>query len=159
MSEPKVTETKIAELIPDAANANRGTERGSAMLESSLRQYGAGRSIVVDKAGRVISGNKTLEQAGQIGLEDVIVIQTDGSKLVAVQRTDLDLADGGMARALAYADNRVGEVSLDWDPEQLLADVNAGIDLEGLFREDELAELFGDVSNIELPEYYESVED
>ncbi len=121
MSEPKVTETKIAELSLDAANANRGTERGSAMLESSLRQYGAGRSIVVDKAGRVISGNKTLEQAGQIGLEDVIVVQTDGKKLVAVQRTDLDLADGGMARALAYADNRVGEVSLDWDPEQLLA--------------------------------------
>ena len=141
MSEPKVTETKIAELIPDAANANRGTERGSAMLESSLRQYGAARSIVVDKEGRVISGNKTLEQAGQIGLEDVIVVQTDGKKLVAVQRTDLDLADGGMARALAYADNRVGEVSLDWDPEQLLADVNAGVDLEGLFREDELAEL------------------
>ncbi len=148
MSEPKVTETKIAELIPDAANANRGTERGSAMLESSLRQYGAGRSIVVDKAGRVISGNKTLEQAGQIGLEDVIVVQTDGKKLVAVQRTDLDLADGGMARALAYADNRVGEVSLDWDPEQLLADVNAGVDLEGLFREEELAELLAGLGDI-----------
>ena len=44
----------------DSRNANKGTERGLALLDKSLRQYGAGRSILVDKNGRVIAGNKTL---------------------------------------------------------------------------------------------------
>ena len=61
------------------------------MLENSLRKYGAGRSILTDKNGRIIAGNKTFEMAGQIGFEDVDVIKSDGTKLIAVQRTDLDL--------------------------------------------------------------------
>jgi hypothetical protein len=64
------------------------------MIENSLRNVGAGRSIVLDKHGKIIAGNKTVENAGAIGLEDVIVVQTDGTKLVAVQRMDLDLAKG-----------------------------------------------------------------
>ena len=43
----------IADLTPDEKNANRGTQRGVAMLEDSLRRHGAGRSILVDKHGRV----------------------------------------------------------------------------------------------------------
>jgi hypothetical protein len=35
----------IADLIPDQKNANKGTERGNSMIERSLREYGAGRSI------------------------------------------------------------------------------------------------------------------
>jgi hypothetical protein len=64
------------------------------MIENSLRNFGAGRSIVLDKHGNIIAGNKTVENAGAIGLEDVIVVQTDGTKLIAVQRMDLDLAKG-----------------------------------------------------------------
>ncbi len=54
---------RISDLVPDSANANRGTERGSAMIEDSLRKFGAGRSILIDKHGNVIAGNKTLEHA------------------------------------------------------------------------------------------------
>ena len=50
--------TSLADLTPDPRNANLGTERGLAMLERSLRETGAGRSILVDRAGRVIAGNK-----------------------------------------------------------------------------------------------------
>ena len=46
-----------ARLTPDRHNMNRGTERGLQLLEKSLRDYGAGRSILVDKAGNVIAGN------------------------------------------------------------------------------------------------------
>jgi hypothetical protein len=34
---------KLSDLTPDSHNANKGTERGRALLEKSLRQYGAGR--------------------------------------------------------------------------------------------------------------------
>ena len=69
-------------LATTAENANKGTERGQKMIEDSLRAYGAGRSILIDKNGRIIAGNKTAENFGSIGLEDVLVIQTDGTKLV-----------------------------------------------------------------------------
>lgn len=131
---------KISELIPDHANANKGTERGRYALEASLRQYGAGRSILLDKNGRIIAGNKTAEVAADVGLDDVLIVQTDGKQIVAVQRTDLDI-DSPEGRGLAYADNRVGQLSLDWDAEQVLADLNAGMDLSALWRQDELDEL------------------
>jgi DNA modification methylase len=137
----EVQETTIDKLIPDQHNANAGTERGRYMLDHSLRQYGAGRSILVDKNGRVIAGNKTLEVAADIGLDDVIVVETDGNKLVAVKRTDLDLEDGERARLLAYADNRAGQVGLEWDAEAIAFDLEAGLDLGDMFREAELVDL------------------
>ncbi len=141
-----VTDGKLSDITPDANNANLGTQRGLGMLESSLRKHGAGRSILLDRQGRVIAGNKTVEQAGQIGLDELIIVKTDGKQLVAVQREDLDLADDSTgARELAYADNRVGELDLAWNPETILADLDSGVDLSGLFREDELSEILGEL--------------
>ena len=141
---------KLSELTPDHSNANRGTERGRYALEASLRKYGAGRSILVDRLGRIIAGNKTAETAADVGIDDVIVVQTDGRQVVAVQRTDLDL-DSNEARELAYADNRVGQLDLDFDPAQILADINAGVNLDQFWRKDELDELLADLQpkNIE----------
>src|SRR3954471_13085888 len=144
---------KLADLIPDDKNANRGTERGAALLENSLRDYGAGRSILLDKRGKIIAGNKTVEQAGSIGLDDVIVVRTDGTKLVAVQRMDLDLDKDSRAKALAIADNRVGQVSLEWDP-QALAELGQEIDLSKFWSDEELNTLLSRVGSdtAEIPE-------
>jgi DNA modification methylase len=137
---------KISSLTPDQHNANRGSERGAYMIEQSLQKLGAGRSIVVDKNGRIIAGNKTAETAEAIGLDDVLVIETDGTKLVAVKRVDLDLDDPqGLARQLAYADNRAGQVSLDFDPDVIMADLEAGLDLGDWWHENELDELIADL--------------
>lgn len=131
--------TKLTDLLPDPNNANRGTERGRYMLEQSLRKLGAGRSILLDKHGKIIAGNKTAETAAEIGLDDVIIVQTDGRQVVAVQRTDLDLDDPtGAARELAYADNRVSDVSLDFDPAVIAQDMAAGLDLGDWFFDDEI---------------------
>lgn len=132
---------KLTELQPDERNANRGTVRGLSALDTSLRNYGAGRSIVVDREGRVIAGNKTLEQAIAAGFEDVVLVETDGQQLVAVQRVDLDLDGDEKARLLAYADNRVGELDLSWDGLQIAADLEDGFDLSGLWDDDELSEM------------------
>src|SRR3990167_9455152 len=138
---PQVTEGKISDLTLDTRNANTGTERGLAMLETSLRKRGAGRSVLLDRHGRAIAGNKTIEKAIDIGFEDVIIVKTDGTKLVAVQREDLDLDDSATgARDMAYLDNRVSEIDLAWDPSVILADLDAGLDLGGLWSKDELAE-------------------
>jgi hypothetical protein len=135
----------IGRLVPDSKNANRGTVRGRALLEDSLRKYGAGRSILADKHGNIIAGNKTLESAVDIGLP-VRFIETDGTELVVVQRRDLDLYEDKAARELAYTDNRSGELSLDWDVARLLEDRDAGLDLTAVgFTDAELAELLAGV--------------
>ncbi len=142
----QVTETTIDELTPDLRNANKGTQRGRRALDNSLRQYGAGRSILVDKHGRIIAGNKTVERAADLGLENVVIVETDGTQLVAVKRTDLDLENGDdRARLLAYADNRSGQLDLDFDIEVMAADLEAGLDLSGLWTDLELEELGAEV--------------
>lgn len=148
----KAKTVKISELTPDDINANKGTARGSAMLEKSLREYGAGRSVLVDKAGRIIAGNKTIEAAGSIGLEDAVLIETDGSQVVIVKRTDLDL-DSPQGRGLAIADNRVAEVGLDWDMEAL-EKIGEELDLGEFWFDDELPEIdFGGIEDSDEEDY------
>jgi DNA modification methylase len=133
---------KLSDLQPDHRNANKGSERGAYMVEQSLRKLGAGRSILLDKNGKIIAGNKTAEAAGAIDLDDVVVVRTDGKKLVAVMREDLDLDDDtGLARELAYADNRTGQVSLQFDPDVIAADLELGVDLGDWFQDFELEEI------------------
>ncbi len=130
----------IADLTPDEHNANRGTVRGRAMIEASIRECGAGRSIVVDREGRVIGGNKTLDVIEKLGIP-VQIVPTDGKTLVVVQRTDLDLESDPRARRLAYLDNRTTDVDLEWDVETIAADLEAGIELGDLFDKGELDEI------------------
>ena len=136
---PAVEAVTLADIQPDAHNANRGTERGTFMIRRSLEKLGAGRSILLDSKGRIIAGNKTAEAAGDIGLDDVLIVRTRGDKLVAVLREDLDLDDpAGQARELAYADNRAGQVSLDWEPAVIQLDIAAGVDLSDWWQPFEL---------------------
>jgi|SRR5580704_17400910 ParB-like chromosome segregation protein Spo0J len=139
---PNVRVVSIAQLVLDEKNANKGTKRGRELLGESLEKYGAARSVV-DRNNRVIAGNKTVEAARAAGMKSISVVETDGSSLVAVQRGDLDLKRDKKARELAIADNRVGEIDLEWNPEVLaLLDV----DLKQFWNENELK----DFRNTEL---------
>jgi DNA modification methylase len=132
----------LADLHADPTNANRGTPRGRSLLATSLRSCGAGRSILADRAGCVIAGNKVLEQAKSLGLP-IRVVPTTGDALVVVQRTDLDLATDPRARHMAIADNRVAELDLAWDTtvlDQLRAD---GLDVAVWWSESEWEALVG----------------
>ena len=108
----------LADLTPDGENFNRHTEFGTKLLEDSLRKFGAGRSILVDKDGNIIAGNSTAETAAAIGMDEVVVVQTDGTKLVVVQRTDLEL-DSKEGRELALADNMTALKGIDIDLEKV----------------------------------------
>ena len=70
------------------------------------------------------------------------VIRTDGTALVVVQRTDLDLTGDDRARRLALADNRASELGLDWDVEQLKTQLTEGLDLTEFWTDAELEHLF-----------------
>jgi DNA modification methylase len=139
-SHPKAV-TALRDLILDALNANRGTARGRTLLRQSLEELGPARSIVIDAGGRVIAGNKVVEAARDLALP-IQVVETDGDGLVVVQRRDLDLTDP-RARRLAVADNRIGELNLDWDPEVLAQLHGDGVPLDELFTVDELERLVG----------------
>jgi DNA modification methylase len=132
----------LSDLQLDPKNANKGTARGKRMLANSLKTFGAGRSILVDRHGVVIAGNKTFEEAKALGL-DVRVVDADGKALVVIRRTNLDLATDPEARQLALADNRVGEVNLEWDPTLLETFGADGIDLTTLWTPQELERLLG----------------
>lgn len=130
---------KISDLLPDTQNANKGTKRGNKAVADSLKLFGAGRSILVDKAGRIIAGNKTAANAAAAGLDEVILVPSDGTKIIAVQRIDLDLNDP-KAKELAIADNRAAELGLEWDPE-VLAKFSTELDLKPFFTDAELKDI------------------
>jgi len=109
---------KIGDLEFDDKNFNKHTQKGMWLLEKSLRNYGAGRSILIDRNNRIIAGNGIVESAGQIGLEDVQVVESDGKKIIAVKRTDIDL-NSEQGREMALADNATSAADLDWDFEKI----------------------------------------
>lgn len=115
---PVIKEGKIDDLILDNLNANKGTEYGGHLMEKSFRENGAGRSILIDKNNRIIAGNKSTETAASIGLQDVIIVESDGTKLIAVKRTDIDI-DSKEGRELALGDNATSKANLEWDPEAI----------------------------------------
>jgi DNA modification methylase len=138
----------MTDIKPDTHNANKGTKRGKDLLRKSLQELGGGRSILLDKDGNIIAGNKTFEGAQDVGLK-VRVVKAGRDEIVAVQREDLDLMDpSGEARRLAYMDNRVAELDLDWDADQLAEDLALGIDLDSLgFGANELYLIIGDMGD------------
>jgi hypothetical protein len=116
MAEEKVL--NIEELQQDDKNFNAGTEEGQRMMEKSFSELGAGRSILIDKNGKIIAGNKSQQAAIAAGIKKVRVIETMGDELVAVKRTDVDI-DSVEGRKLALADNATQVVNLAWDEVQL----------------------------------------
>jgi hypothetical protein len=142
----KVTRRKITDYRPDPRNANQGTERGQYMLDKSVEQVGAARSIVAAADDTIPAGNKSLQAFVDAGLEDVIEIETDGTTPVVVKRTDWASVDSEQARKYAYFDNRTNEVGLTWDVQQVLTDIESGMDLDAMFFDWELDQILGKVA-------------
>lgn len=139
--------TKLTDFTPDPKNLNQGTERGNYALERSLRDYGFARPVVADKDGVILAGNHAYQKAGEIGLKNVRVIETDGTEIIVHKRTDLD-ASTARGRMVALADNRTTEINLSWDSQEfkgLLADTE---EIKNYFAETELNELLK--TNIDL---------
>jgi len=141
-AKPAAVIETLADLTPDPRNARRHNPRNVGMLEKALGEVGAARSIVIDENGVVLAGNATIEAAGRAGIERVQVVDADGETIIAVRRTGLTAAQ---KTRLALYDNRTAELA-DWDAD-VIADLmaNERAMLDGLFENDELAELIDDL--------------
>ena len=108
----------ITELAQDQHNFNKGNEQGQQLMERSFKELGAGRSILLDRNGNIIAGNKSQQAAIAAGIKRVRVIETTGDELVAVKRTDIDI-NSKKGRELALADNATTKVNLVFDHVEL----------------------------------------
>ena len=111
-----MSESKIKQ---DPKNARLHSEVNKEQINKSLKDLGAGRSVVIDNEDYLIAGNGVYEQAEKLGLKTK-VIESDGTELVVIKRTDLNYEDE-KRRKLAIADNATSESS-EWNFEELTDD-------------------------------------
>ena len=133
MTDAAATWTPIGTIKPWDKNPRRN-EAAVDEVAKSIKRFGFGAPILARTQDRVvIAGHTRLKAAQKLGLD-----------MVPVRFLDLDPA---MARALALADNKLGELA-QWDDEGL-ADVlreleEAQVDFDGLgFSDEELEDLLG----------------
>ena len=93
----------------DKRNYRIHDERNKDLIRKSLNECGAGRSILLDADDEIIAGNGVYEQAKELGMP-VKVIETDGTELVVVKRTDLK-TDDDKRKKLAIMDNSTSDSS------------------------------------------------
>lgn len=93
----------------DPRNYRVHDDRNKQLINKSLTECGAGRSILVDRDNVIIAGNGVYRQAEELGLK-VRVIESDGEELIVVKRTDLTAADD-RRKLLALADNHTSDTS------------------------------------------------
>jgi hypothetical protein len=127
----------LKDLKPDPRNARKHNPRNVGMIETALQTVGAARSIVVDENGVVLAGNATIEAAAAVGIERVQVVDADGETIIAVRRKGLTPEQ---KTKLALFDNRTAELA-EWDVSEVLATLNEGVNLDALWRPDELEAL------------------
>ena len=107
-----------ADLIQDEHNYRKHSETNKARIRKSIDEAGLGRSVVIDADGVLVAGN---------GVQQVIdkdtpvrVVETDGTELVVVKRTDLH-TDDPRRKTLALADNATAD-DVEWDFDAIAED-------------------------------------
>ena len=126
MKSKQIENIKVTSLIADDKNFNKGSENGAEMIRKSFQKFGAGRSILLDKNNRIIAGNKSVEFSG---IEDVLIVESDGTQLIAVKRTDIDL-DSPQGREMALADNASAKANIVFDAELIEAELGEAVCVE-----------------------------
>lgn len=131
----------------DPRNYRIHGEENKRLINKSLAECGAGRSIVVDRDDVIISGNGVYEQAQALGLK-VRIIESDGNELIAIKRVDL-ATDDEKRKLLSFADNRTSDTS-SFDFSLLVEDFEVNLPDWGLLS-DEIDSLTEDADS-KIPE-------
>lgn len=108
----------------DKKNYRKHSDKNKRMIRKSLKDCGAGRSVLVDADGYLIAGNGVYEQAQQLKIP-TRVVETDGTELVVVKRTDLKPEDA-KRKELALADNATSD-SVEWDMQNIAEDFDISV--------------------------------
>lgn len=142
----------MSEIKLDPRNYRKHGEKNKQLIKDSLKDLGAGRSIVLDNENVVVAGNGVYEQAKQLGLK-VRIIETDGTELVAIKRTDLQTEDE-KRKLLAIADNKTADTS-EFDFELLSNDFEFDFLNDIGFEDSDFDFLFEDESKDAIDDDYD----
>jgi hypothetical protein len=107
---------KIADLKFDTRNANKHSEYGMQRLEKSISKIGLGRSILISDDNEIIAGNGVTESAKNAGIDKVRIIETDGTEIIAVKRTDIKSGSKEFYE-MALSDNIIAKENIIMDVE------------------------------------------
>lgn len=107
-----------ADLIQDANNYRKHSEQNKERIRKSIYEAGLGRSVVIDADGVLVAGNGVQQVID--GDTPVKVVETDGTELVVVKRTDLHTGDP-RRKTLALADNATAD-DVEWDFDAIAED-------------------------------------
>lgn len=109
---------QIKDLKQDKRNYRRHNQRNLDLIKKSVSEVGLGRSVVIDNENEIVCGNGLVSTLDKN--TPVKVIETDGSELVVVKRTDL-ATDDEKRKQLAVMDNSTSDSS-EFDFELLNED-------------------------------------
>ena len=102
---------KVEDLKFDKRNYRRHSEKNQDLIKKSINEVGFGRSIVIDADNEIVCGNGVVSQIAKS--TPIKVVETNGSELVVVKRTDLK-TDDDKRKQLAVMDNSSSDSS-DFD--------------------------------------------
>ena len=107
-------------------------------LEKSIEKDGWIGAITVAADGETFDGSARIEVGAMLadGVEPIIV-ESDGTRPVIHIRKDIQTATDPKAKRLGVAANRVAQLNLDYDVEELARLQIEDVDLTGLFTETE----------------------
>ncbi len=147
----EIEDGKLSDFMPQKDNANAHTERGLKALSKSYDDVGYVAPMTAAANGEVIDGSARLERAFDQFDDEALVIRHSGDRPIIMIREDVPDGDDPRAKKISYSANRIGEIDLKWNPNQLLIDKEAGVDFSGLFFENEFDEITKDAKQ-EPPE-------
>ena len=138
----EITNKRIADIIPYAANAKKHDKRQINNVAESIKQYGFVQPIVIDRDGVIVIGHCRALAAKKLGMQEVPCVCVD------------DLTPE-QVNALRLVDNKSNESDWDFD---LLADEIPGLDLSAFDFDWGLPEITEEVIEDEAPEVDEDAE-
>lgn len=118
MAKKETTAATVAELKQDENNYRKHSDENRRRIRKSIDEAGLGRSVVVDADGVLIAGNGVASVVDED--TPIRVVETDGTELVVVKRTDLHEGDE-RRKKLAFADNATSD-NVEWDFDAMAAD-------------------------------------
>lgn len=107
-----------SDLKQDEHNYRKHSDTNKARIKKSIDEAGLGRSVVIDADGVLVAGNGV--QSVIDGNTPVKVVETDGTELVVVKRTDLHTGDP-RRKTLALADNATAD-DVEWNIDAIAED-------------------------------------
>jgi hypothetical protein len=107
---------KLNDFRPQQKNANKHTQAGQGMLETSVQRDGWIDAQTAAADGEMISGSQRLTLAGEKFADvEPIIVESDGTRPVIVKRTDIPNTSDPRARRLSVAANQI--TAKDWNPD------------------------------------------